>query len=64
MDTVRRVKVYAAKQPGDDESAKGMLYFRKWVKVRAVWIPSGMCRAHCELRLCSRYWSRRLWTTT
>ncbi|KZT54427.1 hypothetical protein CALCODRAFT_510756 [Calocera cornea HHB12733] len=30
--TVRRVKVYAARQPGDDESAKGMLYFRKWVK--------------------------------
>ncbi|EJU00739.1 hypothetical protein DACRYDRAFT_80937 [Dacryopinax primogenitus] len=30
--TVKCIKVLAAKQPGDDESAKGMLYFRKWVK--------------------------------
>jgi import inner membrane translocase subunit TIM54 len=33
-DSVRKVKVYGAKWPDDDDADRSLKYFRKYVKVR------------------------------
>ena len=62
-DYPRKVTVYGAKWPDDEDSDRAIKYFRKYVKVRAYPSPlAPKCGAH--LRLYSQYSLPLPWTMT